>query len=377
MAKSSRVCIIALLLLVLIAGGGTGVYFAVRNRSSKTSEVTEPVESPEAETDTKTKPVPAETPEPVEEEVVDIERVNRFYGLSYSPFGLGDDNLCPPWVDEGGMCLSDKQVKKDMAQIASMTNRLKTYSLTCWEASLATLDEAVKYDMEVMLGVWWVGDEAANDEEMEKLEKVLDLYGDTGIITDLMMGNEALLFTGATIESIAAGMKKARGWIEERGLKIKIGTAEIKASWEDDVEPILEQSDWIGLNTHPYYAPVDPVEQNAAEHIEWEAGVVGDYWKEKGYDLETVICETGFPTEGDPNTWNGNEVHPSLDGLTAFMTQMETIVRDTGLRTYFFEPFDGDWKRRWQPYEEHDYHFGLHTCDRKLKDITLPKAGAI
>jgi exo-beta-1,3-glucanase (GH17 family) len=106
-----------------------------------------------------------------------------------------------------------------------------------------------------------------------------------------------------------------------------------------------------------------------------ERDALAAFFKTAGFERPVFVTETGFPSGGAPHKAGSGTAKPSVAALSAFAKQVETISRDSGMGVYFFEPFDGDWKRRWQKFEAYDYTFGLYKCDRKLKKgLDLPEA---
>lgn len=73
--------------------------------------------------------------------------------MSYSPFGLGDNRLCPSYDDFGRRCLLSDKVLADVKLISTFKNRIETYSLLCEVAMDAFLAYCVKESIDVMLGV--------------------------------------------------------------------------------------------------------------------------------------------------------------------------------------------------------------------------------
>lgn len=384
MAKSGggctccRVMCVALLLLLLAGGGGIGVYFAVDKSGAPDLDET-------ANSVAETKESGKSKAKNFGEKDDPVDTVNRFYGMSYSPFGLGDNQLCPKWKKVGGLCILADQVKADMRQIAQLTTRVKTYSLNCLPQTKVIVDFAMKHGMTIMLGVWVDKSEKLNDIEIKRLVELLAVYKSAkGTITEIIVGNEALFVQKATEKELLRMIKVAKDAVAGAGLKIPVGTAEIYQIWSGDgkdsksgkpLTAIAKAVDFIGLNTHAYYAGVDPLGKKAAagKHVLNEQMGMEAFWKKKGINRRVVISETGFPTKGPPNPTQLGTSKPSVAALSAFAEQMEEVSRENDMPYYFFEPYNGDWKRRWLPYTELDYSFGLHTCDRVLKKgLKLP-----
>lgn len=245
------------------------------------------------------------------------------------------------------------QVLADVRLLSTVTNRIRLYSLLCVEAMDAILTYCVKEKIEVSLGVWVNKIDAANKAELARLQAVLDKYGKTGIIKDVVVGNEAIFVVGVPIAVLAAEMKLVRKMLKAAGSDAKIGTAEIYNMWKGketadiegdqfsldgtlDMTPIVEQSDWIGLNTHSYYGGVSGSSGDAGMYArnEW-ADIQGEFGK------PVTITETGYPTRGDIRTTDFGTAVPGEKELELFASQVEEKSRENGFAVYFFEFADG------------------------------------
>jgi hypothetical protein len=114
-----RCCCVAVVLLILAGGIGTGAYFGLRH-SNKLEKSKGSSDSESGNTDSpgdipEKKPNGDANAEPVGESAATtrgqaanfadrdkpVKRFNRLYGLSYSPFGLGDNRVCKPYDNVG------------------------------------------------------------------------------------------------------------------------------------------------------------------------------------------------------------------------------------------------------------------------------------
>jgi exo-beta-1,3-glucanase (GH17 family) len=135
--------------------------------------------------------------------------------------------------------------------------------------------------------------------------------------------------------------------------------------------PVAAECDFIGLNSHAYWGGVDPTTRRSGKHVADGARQVAEKWGKP-----CIITETGYPTVGEPHETVDGIAETGLSRQTLFLSDMEVESRSQNLAVYMFEPFDGDWKRRWAPYVEMDYSFGFAKCDRTMKDVQFPPLGA-
>jgi exo-beta-1,3-glucanase (GH17 family) len=363
MAKSVMTCcrvIFVTVILVAIAGGAAAaIYFALRKHKDPLMTDNTTADSPET---AKSAAVNYNTRnDPIKQE-------NIFYGLSYTPYGLGDNRVCPPFNARGGLCLLPDQVLADVRTMSGITRRIKTYSLVCLTATQVILDYAIAHKMTVMLGVFVTQQQSRNDLEVANFRTIASKYAQAGVISDIMVGNEPIFVEKASVSQVVDTIAAVRGAANAAGLKAPIGTAEIYGVWMKVVNVV----DWIGLNTHPYYAGQDPLIGDVGADQVGAAGFVAKHFKEIGISKPVYITETGYPDAGKAFKLGTKVASPSLKGLQAFAKSVELAARpDTPV--YFFEPFNGDWKRRWlASATDIDYHFGLFNCDRSRKAMSFP-----
>lgn len=119
---------------------------------------------------------------------------------------------------------------------------------------------------------------------------------------------------------------------------------------------------------------IDPLTgtQSAGAHVASGCAQITKKW-----NLPCIVTEAGYPTVGDPHKTKDGTARTGVSRQSAFWADMEAVSRKEKVAVYAFEPFDGDWKRRFQAFVEMDYSFGMMTCDRKMKDIKLPPLGAL
>eukprot|EP00173_Palmaria_palmata_P003509 Plantae.Rhodophyta-Palmaria_palmata.ctg3687.p1 GENE.Plantae.Rhodophyta-Palmaria_palmata.ctg3687~~Plantae.Rhodophyta-Palmaria_palmata.ctg3687.p1 ORF type:complete len:280 (-),score=56.64 Plantae.Rhodophyta-Palmaria_palmata.ctg3687:243-962(-) len=239
-----------------------------------------------------------------------------------------------------------------------------------------------------MFGVWIDEDARKNMEEFARAVRFIVEFRD--VITHVMVGNEPVFVIGVKAAFVADMVRVFREQLKAAGVDdVPIGVADIYNMWmgvelqaesevsenmpkDRDFTSIVAEIDWIGLNSHTYYSGIDPSTRESGISITNNCLAIEEKWK-----LPCIVTETGFPTEGEPHITTGGVAVPGVENQARFLLDMEMESRRTKRPVYFFEPFNGDFKRRWEPYTEVDYSFGLATCDRRMKDITLPPLGAL
>jgi glucan 1,3-beta-glucosidase len=298
----------------------------------------------------------------------------NFYGMTYSPFGLGDNRLCPPFnaQEQSGFCLLTNQVAEDMRLIGSMTRRVRTYSVQpCLAGTIQILKSARAQGMKVQLGLWLSNNNAADNLEMGTLRALVRDYSD--VIYEVSVSNEFLFIVRGSPATLLARIKEAKSIIAAEGKKIPVGFAEVWGTLMmvdngqpviHDISSIVKEADFLGFQSHPWWAGVSVLATNQGMGTINGAKAISGKWGGK----RVIISETGFPSAGNKK----NFAEPNQAGQNKFLSDVENASRSTGTAVFIFEPFDGEWKKRWLASDNDiDYHFGApYTCNRK------PKAGA-
>jgi exo-beta-1,3-glucanase (GH17 family) len=291
--------------------------------------------------------------------------------LTYSPFGVGDSKTCGPWDPAtGNFCLGADRVATDLEIIASMTRRIKTYSINpCYDRVVQILQFARRRAMKVQLGVWMANQEGEDNYELDQMTLLVASYAD--VISEILIGNELVFIVKASTQYQARRLGDARSRVLSTGKKIPIGCAEVWNTWWDNpgAKEIVAASDFIGLNSHPWWTGVDPFQTNVGQNVVDSAFAINSKWKKK-----VIVTETGYPSAGPAH----GAAQTSLGRMERAAKDIEAMSRTRNVPVYFFEPFDGDWKRRWLVSDTGiDYHFGLRDCNRNPKSIALPPGGAL
>jgi exo-beta-1,3-glucanase (GH17 family) len=252
------------------------------------------------------------------------------------------NRVCPPFDNVGQICLLDDQVKADMRTISSITTRVKLYSILCYSATRVVLDYAQAHGMKVNLGVWVQKDDSANRRELARFERLYPLYAASGIISDVTVGNEAVLVQKAGVDQLLASIRAVKAIVAQTGGTARVGSAEIENVWKGisvdsesvggridavDMTKVVRELDWIGVNSHPVYASFDPTDGLAGEFVRSVQKSVEQFWDRKGVAIPVYITETGYPSAGQANAIGNRTATPSLKGLETFLKDMEIVAR--------------------------------------------------
>lgn len=299
-----------------------------------------------------------------------------FYGMAYTP-ELSMYPACGNSIEE---------VVKDMQMISQLTNKIRLYGADCDQSALVL--EAIKrtkIDMEVWLGNYVMpGEDEAYARQRDAIQAAIKKYG-TKHIGGITVGNEYMLnyLTSQGLSSpdinTAAGdvgaatliryIDDTRTNIEAMKLDktIPIGNSDAGSFFNNLV---LAKIDYGLSNVHPWFANTTI---EAAPQWTW------DFFDEQNVtpatainpNIEMYIAETGWPS-GSKDVANESNgfASASVADLQTFLDLFVCKSNDDGVKYFYFEMFDEEWKDL--QFGGVEGHWGLFDKHRKMKNLKLP-----
>jgi len=259
-------------------------------------------------------------------------------------------------ADAGDFCLPPHAVAADIGRLATLTPRVRLYSLVCDAGSRALLDAARTHGLTVDAGVWVGVDADAVGREVALLGRLLaDGYGD--VLRTVWVGNEAISIHRVPQAAVLSALRSVVAVRDAAGAdarRLRVGVAEIGAFWRGKTPgtapaELAALADVLGVQSHPYYAGLDPLTADAS----WLALADVAAARAAHPHKAVALSETGFPTRGDarrsPGGWT--TATPSVAAAGAYAAQLEGARRRTGLEATWIGLADDAWKRRWAPAE--------------------------
>lgn len=266
-------------------------------------------------------------------------------GFSYSPYGRDDNPLQSRYP-------SRESIDRDLAIIAKHARSVRTYSSV---DGLEVIPElAQKYGLHVTLGAWLDQRSDYNRREIESLVHLANTY--PGVVTRVVVGNEAILRADLTIKELAQYLRQVR-----REVKVPVSTAEPWHVWLRFPD-LVKEVDFIAVQLLPYWEKV-PFEQS----VEYVMRRYNEL--RKAYpDKPILISEVGWPSEG-------NRVGPSYPSLTneaRFIRRFLNTAADENLDYFVMEAFDQPWKKSIEGTV--GAYWGVWNAEREPK---FPMEGAV
>jgi exo-beta-1,3-glucanase (GH17 family)/cellulose synthase/poly-beta-1,6-N-acetylglucosamine synthase-like glycosyltransferase len=271
---------------------------------------------------------------------------HRISGAAWSPYPI-----------DGGpdrRMASDAELRADMERMAQHMRSIRTYTTLNGIDRLPAIAEGLP--LTFMLGAWVDNRLARSREEIERLIAAANRYPS---VTQLLVGNEALLFNRVTPAELTAYVRDVRARVHQ-----PVSVAEPAAVWlrEDPVTGVPDPAiralansvDFLAVHILPYWE--DPHADDLAQAIDDIRRV-----QERFPDRPIVITEIGHPSDG--RTRIASE--PSVINQARFLRGFFNYAARENLPYYIMEAIDQPWKTTIEgsvgPY------WGMMDAHRELK----------
>ncbi|MFZ5790320.1 MAG: glycosyltransferase family 2 protein [Pseudomonadota bacterium] len=258
-------------------------------------------------------------------------------GVSFAPYR--DDHNPMTGVDPTPVELS-----QDLKTVAGFVRQVRTYTTAGTMMDVPRL--AWKQGLTVTAGAWIGRDFDANKREISNL---IDMTRSNGNITQLIVGNEAILRTDVTVPELIQYIRAVKALTP-----LPVSTAEPWHVWLAHPE-LAKEVDFIAVHILPFWEGID------ADHAV-------DFVMERYDELvrafpnkRIVISEIGWPSEG--LTRKDAVASPVNQGK--FLRRFLAAASERNLDYFVMEAFDQPWKM--QVEGGVGAYWGIFDADRQLK----------
>jgi exo-beta-1,3-glucanase (GH17 family) len=264
--------------------------------------------------------------------------------VSYAPF-RGTQNPLEP-----GLVIPPEQMAQDFAQLAKVTDCIRTYSVGNGLERVPEL--AGKAGLKVMLGIWIGTNRLDNRIQMETAIALAEQYPD--VISAVIVGNEVLLRGEMTAADLVANI----AYVKSKVGKVPVTYADVWEFWLKNRD-VYAAVDFVTIHILPYWEDFPIRARYAAGHVNAIRQRMAIAFPNK----EILIGETGWPSAGRMR----EGALPSRANQARVVSEILQMARQQKFRVNLIEAYDQPWKRMWEGTV--GGHWGLFYADgdRALK----------
>src|SRR5207249_242418 len=172
--------------------------------------------------------------------------------VSYAPFRDAQTPLVPTTQ------IAPEQIAHDLAQLARITDCVRTYSIENGLDQVPAL--AAKVGLKVIQGVWLGSNRLKNLVQISTAVGLSKQYPE--VITSLVVGNEVLLRGEMTTSDLAAHIRSVKAQVS-----VPVTYADVWEYWLRNRE-IYDAVDFVTIHILPYWEDIPVRAKFAASHVD-------------------------------------------------------------------------------------------------------------
>ena len=242
--------------------------------------------------------------------------------VSYAPFR----NAQTPLVESTH--ISADQIAEDLAQLAKVTDCVRTYSIENGLDQVPAL--AAKAGLKVIQGIWLGSNRLKNLAQISTAVQLAKNY--PGMITALVVGNEVLLRGEMTAADLVANIRSVKAQA-----RVPVTYADVWEFWLKNRE-VYEAVDFVTIHILPYWEDMPIKAKFAAFHVDSIRKRMTVAFPGK----EILIGETGWPSQGRMR----EGALPSRTSQARVVSEILDPATREGFRVNLIEAYDQPWKRQ-------------------------------
>jgi glucan 1,3-beta-glucosidase len=242
--------------------------------------------------------------------------------VSYAPF-RGDQTPLQLTTH-----IEPEQIAQDMAQLAKITDCVRTYSIDNGLDQVPAL--AAKVGLKVIQGIW------LGSNRLKNLVQISTVVGLTkqfpGTISSVVVGNEVLLRGEMTTSDLAAIIRSVKSQVA-----VPVTYADVWEYWLRNRE-VYEAVDFVTIHILPYWEDFPIRAKYAAVHVDTIRKRMAVAFPGK----EILIGETGWPSAGRMR----DAALPSRTNQARVVSEILDLAKQENFRVNLIEAYDQPWKRQ-------------------------------
>ena len=242
--------------------------------------------------------------------------------VSYAPFRDDQSPL------SSSTYVSAEQISEDLAQLAKVSDCVRTYSI---ENGLDRVPElAAKVGLKVIQGIWLSSNRQKNAVQVATGIRLAREFPST--ITALVVGNEVLLRGEMTQSDLAATIRSVKAQVS-----VPVTYADVWEFWLRYRE-IYDAVDFITIHILPYWEDIPVRAKYAAAHVQ----AIRHRMEVAFPGKEILIGETGWPSMGRMRA----AALPSRTNQARVVSEILDLAKRENFRVNLIEAYDQPWKRQ-------------------------------
>src|SRR5438552_12087625 len=251
-----------------------------------------------------------------------IDPTAKLQCVSYAPFRGAQTPLIPTTQ------IPPEQIAQDLAQLAKITDCVRTYSIENGLDQVPAL--AAKVGLKVIQGIWLSSNRIKNIAQISVAIELTKEHPD--VITALVVGNEVLLRGEMTTSDLAAHIRSVKSRVT-----VPVTYADVWEFWLRNRE-VYDAVDFVTIHILPYWEDMPVRAKHAASHVD-------DIRKRMAVAFpgkEILIGETGWPSEGRMR----EGALPSRTNQARVVSEILDLAKREKFRANLIEAYDQPWKRQ-------------------------------
>ena len=223
--------------------------------------------------------------------------------------------------------IAPEQIAQDLAQLAKITDCVRTYSIENGLDQVPAL--AAKVGLKVIQGIWLGSNRLKNLAQISTVVGLTKEY--PSVITAVVVGNEVLLRGEMTTSNLAANIRSVKSQVA-----VPVTYADVWEYWLRNRE-VYEAVDFVTIHILPYWEDFPIRARHAATHVDAIRKRMAVAFPGK----EILIGETGWPSQGRMR----EGALPSRTNQARVVSEILLLAKQENFRVNLIEAYDQPWKR--------------------------------
>ena len=224
--------------------------------------------------------------------------------------------------------ISTEQIVEDLAQLAKVSDCVRTYSVENGLDQVPAL--AARVGLKVIQGIWLGSNRLKNLAQISTAVQLVKNH--PGTITSLVVGNEVLLRGEMTTADLVANIRSVKSQVT-----VPVTYADVWEFWLKNRE-IYDAVDFVTIHILPYWEDFPIKAKFAASHVDSIRKRMAVAFPGK----EILIGETGWPSQGRMR----EGALPSRTSQARVVSDILEIAKREGFQVNLIEAYDQPWKRQ-------------------------------